>query len=466
MTKISTVFAGMLLAASFGSVANPMQRAFDGYTTSHGTVTYETDKRRAIAMGSFSYRFKSHDTNIFSFRPPSIKAGCNGIDMQLGSFSMIKDLAGTLQNSMRQIAAGAASYAFNLALDALCPTCAANIKALKKSMDDWNKFFKDSCAAGEALAARAVGAYEGDNAFMTRMQAVAQGTGVTEDASSWAQLSPGKSLLELANEVGLDAAKMEGNIVVSLKRQGAINVNISRVPDLTEIVMSLVGTRIVSIPGTSGTNDEGLALSDLERTAIPPSTSLLELSFKKKDPAGIYRLKCAVNPDTNPSSTDHCLEPTKTLESSWKPMAEEVFETLNAQSGAYTGVLEIYRAGGRTSSFTTDQDALMKNGVVDIYGYVEQLAKRYKHSESVTEYYKAISDAYAYDFANLYYEAVRGYLKDIEAIARSESNAEALDFCEKAEREIIQQFNDVKTFYSSREHQGLLTELVKESRGH
>lgn len=291
MSKVSKVFAGVLLVASLDTMANPMQRAFDGYTTGHGPVTYETDKRRAISMGSFSYRFKSHDTNIFSFRPPSIKAGCNGIDINLGSFAMIKDLAGTLQNSMRQIAAGAASYAFNLALDALCPTCAANIKALKKSMDDWNKFFKNSCAAGEALAARAVGAYEGDSAILTRMQKVAEGSGVTEGPSSWAQFSPGKSLLELANQVGMDTAEMEGNIVVSLKRQGAINVNTTVVPNLTELVMSLVGTRIVSIPGTSGTDSAGLTLSDLERKAISPTMTLMELSFVKKDPAGITKFE-------------------------------------------------------------------------------------------------------------------------------------------------------------------------------
>lgn len=177
------------------------------------------------------------------------------------------------------------------------------------------------------------------------------------------------------------------------------------------------------------------------------------------------QLTCPVNPDTNPSSTDHCLQPSKVLEANWKPMTEEVFEALTQASGPYSGVLEIYRAGGRTVSFTTEQDRLMKNGVVDIYGYVEQLAKRYKNSAEITEYYKAMADLYAYDFAETYYNLVTKYINDIEAIAISESNAEAQDFCEQARIEITKQFNDVHMYYQSREHQGLLRELVKESRG-
>lgn len=463
MNKVTTVTASVLLMVSFHSFANPMQRAFDGYSTSHGTVTYETDKRRAIAFGSFSYRFKSHDTNIFSFRPPSIKAGCNGIDMQLGSFSMIKDLAGTLQNSMRQIAAGAASYAFNLALDALCPTCAANIKALKKSMDDWNKFFKDSCAAGQALAANAIGAYEGDNAVLNKLQSVSQGTGATEDPAAWAQFSPGKSLLELANSVGVDQATLEGNIIVTLKKQGGITVNTTSIPNLTHIVMSLVGTKVVSAGG-AGTTSEGLDESELERQSKSPTTTLMELAFVDRGDTGVYILECSDNPDTNPSSSDQCLSPSKDLKN-WKPMSDTVYETLVAPNGPYTGILEIYRAGGRTVSFTAEQEALMKNGVVDIYGYMEELAKYYNDSVSIEEYYRAIADAYAYHFADFYSHAVRSYMQDILAIAETESNVEAIEFCKDAINEIDKQSIQVHEYYRSREHNGLLKELAKESRG-
>ncbi len=85
------------------------------------------------------------NTNLVNVSFPKASVGCNGIDIFLGSFSMIN--GDQLVQIGRGIAQGSAVYAFNTAVSAICADCAAIIANIQDKLAALNKFAKDSCNA-------------------------------------------------------------------------------------------------------------------------------------------------------------------------------------------------------------------------------------------------------------------------------------------------------------------------------
>ena len=91
---------------------NAMRNIFNGMMTTTSPASFETATRTGVVGGSFSYRTTNVNTNLVSMSFPKASVGCNGIDVFLGSFSMIN--GDQLVQVARGIAQGAAIYAFNV----------------------------------------------------------------------------------------------------------------------------------------------------------------------------------------------------------------------------------------------------------------------------------------------------------------------------------------------------------------
>ena len=89
---------------------NAMRNIFNGMMTTTSPASFETATRTGVVGGSFSYRTTNVNTNLVSMSFPKASVGCNGIDVFLGSFSMIN--GDQLVQVARGIAQGAAIYAF------------------------------------------------------------------------------------------------------------------------------------------------------------------------------------------------------------------------------------------------------------------------------------------------------------------------------------------------------------------
>jgi conjugative transfer pilus assembly protein TraH len=109
--------------------------------------SYETQRRGVITGGNISMRNKVVHPNLISFVPPGFKGGCNGIDLFGGSFSFIN--SAQLTQLMRSIAQAAVGYAFQLAIEGMCPTCAQVISKLQKDIAQINSLMRNSCEAGK-----------------------------------------------------------------------------------------------------------------------------------------------------------------------------------------------------------------------------------------------------------------------------------------------------------------------------
>jgi len=84
-----------------------------------------------------------------SFVPPSFSAGCGGIDLFGGSFSFIN--MNQFVDLMRAVASNAAGYAFQLAINAMCPDCGNVMSDLQKEVQQLNQMFSNSCQLAQGL---------------------------------------------------------------------------------------------------------------------------------------------------------------------------------------------------------------------------------------------------------------------------------------------------------------------------
>ncbi|MEZ8030345.1 conjugal transfer protein TraH [Enterovibrio norvegicus] len=227
MKRILHLFLGACLAVSSNiASADSMSEIFDDImTTNTAPQAYESNRYQGFVGGSFSMRYPNQQKNFANIRLPSASAGCNGISLDMGSFSIVEDLGGELQNVMRQIAAGAASYAFNIAVDALCPTCMANMQKLKDFLDETNRFMKDACAITEGLLNNPdidpLGKLRADD---SRAQAKAMEMGWIDDAAEFMKETRGKSQKKIREDAGLPLTDVKFNIIYEMFFQAEIDV--------------------------------------------------------------------------------------------------------------------------------------------------------------------------------------------------------------------------------------------------
>lgn len=103
----------------------------------------EAQKRGYAFGGGVTYSAPSATFQPFRVVPPSIRGGCGGIDITFGSFSYLKpeyfiDFA---QKTINQ----APGFAFDIALDVLCPQCSSIMKKLNALANQINAMSMNSC---------------------------------------------------------------------------------------------------------------------------------------------------------------------------------------------------------------------------------------------------------------------------------------------------------------------------------
>ncbi len=149
MTKVLVVLGLLLIRAGSADadVLSDLQKSYNRLTKGYSNYTapsvYQGQQAGHYTGGSLYLRSAARNQRFFSVTPPSINVGCNGIDIFMGSFSMIN--SDQLIAMAKNIGANALSYAFYLSLDTLCPMCKTIIGQLQKMANFLNKMQIDSC---------------------------------------------------------------------------------------------------------------------------------------------------------------------------------------------------------------------------------------------------------------------------------------------------------------------------------
>lgn len=124
--------------------------------TSTSSGYFAGQQRGYFNGGSFSLHTNSTsgDDNVFTITPPQIKAGCGGIDVNMGGFSFMN--SNYLVSKLESILSSAPAVAFDLALKTLCTPCSEVMNAMNAAADFLNHIQLNSCKAAQALAATAL----------------------------------------------------------------------------------------------------------------------------------------------------------------------------------------------------------------------------------------------------------------------------------------------------------------------
>jgi len=156
MKKVSIL---LLLLVSFVTTANAnLSQQMDNLFGSMINVTpgqaYAGQRTGSLSAGSVVVRNKIKNATLLGFVAPHISAGCGGLDMFGGSFSFIN--AAEFEQLLRSIASNATGYFFQLALNAMCPSCMDQMAKLQSAIQKLNGMMGNSCQIGQAVVNGAV----------------------------------------------------------------------------------------------------------------------------------------------------------------------------------------------------------------------------------------------------------------------------------------------------------------------
>ncbi len=218
--------------------------------------------RPTASLGSFNFRTPVTRPQLLQFDPPRFSGGCGGIDLYGGSFSYISKEE--LQGLMRQIAANAKSYAFNLALGAVCNKCLQVMEGLQDKVQKINQMMKSSCDMAQAVVNSAADPMvaQMSGSFQQGAQAARQGGTVSD---LWASMNQGwgreSSEAALAREQPDEFARIEpGNIVWRLLKERGVGQWFDQSDaSLLIDIQSFLGTVIVCAPNDASACGDGSA---------------------------------------------------------------------------------------------------------------------------------------------------------------------------------------------------------------
>lgn len=99
--------------------------------------------------GSLFMRNQVNQLQVMSFTPPSINAGCGGIDAYLGSFSFVN--SEQIERFVKQLMGNAAGYFFDLALQTAVPGMKSAKDFIQDTVNMMNVMNMSSCQAAQGI---------------------------------------------------------------------------------------------------------------------------------------------------------------------------------------------------------------------------------------------------------------------------------------------------------------------------
>jgi hypothetical protein len=122
---------------------------FGNSVVTHRDSAWSSQRQGHYAAGGFSVRMAIDRTPLFTITPPRFQVGCGGIDAFWGGFSFLN--AEWLIQKLRNIMQAAPMYAFQMALQTLCPACAELLATLEAIANQLNSLALDDCEGAKVL---------------------------------------------------------------------------------------------------------------------------------------------------------------------------------------------------------------------------------------------------------------------------------------------------------------------------
>lgn len=216
-------------------------------------------------FGAISIQFNHKSLDISDFTPPKVQAGCNGILIQGGSLSMLRDASQFVENVKNLMLGEIEAFGFKMALQALCSGCEQVMSSLDNLDRALNSAFKDRCTVYNA-------AMNGTNPFRDYVSNVDTALGNVKSAWHDADLfqdsvatekdpNAGKKIMADSPEIDV---KIRGSNVATTSRNTTICENLSASIGITEIecgahLASLIGYPYMNADSKGGSTGDSNA---------------------------------------------------------------------------------------------------------------------------------------------------------------------------------------------------------------
>lgn len=337
---LASVLVVTFSGSATASIQSEMQSWFNqmgAYGNVTGAQVVQGQTTTVYTGGSMYMRTPIRNYQLASIAPPSIRAGCGGIDLFAGSFSFIN--SEQLTALLRNIANNAVGYAFMMAVKSISPDLADLLQYLQDQSSKINGMNLNSCQLAEGITTATLGPLMSDK----KEQANAQGTGSLlsnlwpDSFQSFDQWRQDKNAKKQARQ---QAASADANLKEVLQPGNVVWKALQKTdtPDeLKELMMSMVGTIIIVPPGDTG-NENGD--KPLWRYIGPTGVKFADfVGYPESATKGdVTLLKCGSDPDCmNPSAV-----PNQSVASlSWhvrQTMEKATDKIMNRQSQSFAGI--------------------------------------------------------------------------------------------------------------------------------
>jgi conjugative transfer pilus assembly protein TraH len=136
-------------AAGLDTQMENMFKSMGGMASVNGPGAFKGQTMGVLSGGSVQWRVPSRNYQLFSMTAPSLKAGCGGIDLRMGSFSYINE--DKFKEMLESIGDATVGLLFQAALSSLSPQLKGildNLEAIARMVNQANV---NSCKAAESL---------------------------------------------------------------------------------------------------------------------------------------------------------------------------------------------------------------------------------------------------------------------------------------------------------------------------
>ncbi|MDO5532806.1 MAG: conjugal transfer protein TraH [Sutterella sp.] len=213
---------------------------------------YESQNLSLATGGSFVLKVPRKSFSPITIDAPYLKAGCGGIDIFLGAFSLpSKD---EFLSFLRSVGTAIPGLAFQLALQHLSPDLNEQVTQFRDLIMEATEMFSDSCKAAEWIVNEGAGAVEWLAQSQLKASNNLRSTGEASDASeadSLTRTDGGKVMSSVPDRTDAEGNIVESselNLTWSLLKGGKFAESVSQ--ETLETMMTLLGTTLYRKTGS------------------------------------------------------------------------------------------------------------------------------------------------------------------------------------------------------------------------
>lgn len=141
--KFTVIVMSMVPVISYAGWADDFFANMEARSSVQDGGTIQGHGNMSFNGGGWTWQGGNATLQPFRVKAPSVNAGCSGISLDFGSFSMMDEES--LIAFLEQLLAAAPGYAFELAMQTFCPSCLDIMNTLQGTANALNSLQLDAC---------------------------------------------------------------------------------------------------------------------------------------------------------------------------------------------------------------------------------------------------------------------------------------------------------------------------------